>query len=102
MNTARINHIEFVPNILIKENNFDGIYVISHRKNKRSYKKGFILGAICYNKKTNEYMYIHLYPECGLSLETLFIITRFIRELNDGVIIFDSEKGEITKCENKK
>ena len=60
-----------------------------------------MLGRISLSK-FKEYLYQPLNINCGLTIETMKIIVSFLRQLNDKEILFDSEKGELEQCENKK
>ena len=95
MNYVTVKHIDFVPGKLTKDGEAEFIYVFTHKKNKRIYKKPMLLGGIKYFSKIREYGFITL-GEFGMGYESLMIISEFIYRLNKKLISYDSGEGEIT------
>ena len=97
MNIIKINHVDFVPSKLTDNHKIEGVFVFSHRKGKRIYKKPRNIGVVRLAKNENIYCYQHLDIMCPLSYDTMLCIARFLRELNDNETIFDNEQGTLTR-----
>ena len=103
MNILKINHIEFVPCELIKEEykNLNYIFVLSHRRNKRMYKeKHWLVGFIHFHKKAQEWCFTGE-ETCAIGVDTLVLISLTLRNLNDGKIIYDKKEGIINAVLHK-
>lgn len=101
MNYLTIGHLDFVPNKFLKGPDCDWpfIAVFTHKRNKRIYKqKKWAIGQIAYHKKLQKYSFIEL-DGWALGEETLFLIASIIYKLDNGELIFDSEKGELKNNE---
>lgn len=101
MTMMKLEYVLFVPSKAIKgTSKNDNIYVFSHKKNKKIYKrKRFLIGAIGYNPIIKEWTFIP-YENCNYSWKTMMIIARFLIELTNKEIIFDQEKGELLNEQN--
>lgn len=99
MNGITSEYLHFIPGKMTqppREDINNVIFVFSYRKDNKIYKKKHhFIGAIVYQEKIKEYVFMYNKEYDALRSDTSMKIGAFLDNLNRNRLVFDPEAGEI-------